>query len=348
MRSRTPRKSPRRICSFVRWANQTSTRLSHDARVGMQLEVEARMPLQPPLNRGMRMRGVGVDDGMHVDVGRRVGVEHVEKVPTLLLSLAGVAGADHRAVEDIQRREQGGRAMSLVVVGHRPGSARLQRPPRLRSLQGVNLALLINTNHEGLVRRIHVQPHDIGQLLDERGIGRQRAGADTMRLQAMRDPDPMDRRGTQALGGGPRPQTPLRRAWRRPVQRCLDDRLFASGGHLPFPTSSRRIAPPRVGTPRRAAPPPQADGILARIELPRDVRTWHPTRGQQDDATAKDPPLRGGAGAHPARQCGTLLVGQRQCGHSIHGPQGTKPSAYVQVVSRSLHYSAFHDCVALP
>ena len=167
--------------------------------------------------------------------------------------MAGVAGADHRAVEDIQRREQGGRAMSLVVVGQRPGSARLQRPPRLRSLQGLNLALLINTNHEGLVRRIHVQPHDIGQLLDERGIGRQREGADTMRLQAMRDPDPMDRRGTQALGGGPRPQTPLRRAWRRPVPRCLDDRLFASGGHSAVSdlvpahrAATRRDHPPRI------------------------------------------------------------------------------------------------------
>ena len=129
MRSRTPRKSPRRICSFVRWANQTSTRLSHDALVGNEMEVEARMPLQPPLHRGMLMRGVVVDDGMHVDVGRRVGVEHVETCPKLLLSMAGVAGADHRAFEDMQRREQGGRAMSLVVVGHRPGSARLQRQP---------------------------------------------------------------------------------------------------------------------------------------------------------------------------------------------------------------------------
>ena len=269
---------------------------------------------------------------MHVDVGRRVGVEHVEKCPKLLRWRAW-----QEPIPCLRGHSAPRTGWSCHVVGSRIVPARPGFKPRLRSLQGLNLALLINTNHEGLVRRIHVQPHDIGQLLDERGIGRQREGADTMRLQAMRDPDPMDRRGTQALGGGHRPQTPLRRAWRRPVQRCLDDLLFASGGNLPFPTSSRRIAPQRVGTTRRASPPPQADGILARIELPRDVRTWHPTRGQQDDATAKDQPLRCGAGAHPARQCGTLLVGQRQCGHSIHGPQGTKPSAYVQVVSRSLH-----------
>ena len=166
---------------------------------------------------------------------------------------------------------------------------------------------------------------------------RQLEGADTVRLQAMRDPDPMDRRGTQPLGGGHRPQTPLRRAWRRPVPRRLDDRLLAGGGHLPLPASTRRIAPQRVRTSRRESPPPQPDGVLARVELPRDVRTRHPTRGQQDDSTAEDQPLRRGAGAHPALQRGTLLVGQRQYGHSIHGREGTKPPAYVQVVSRSLH-----------
>ena len=66
-------------------------------------------------------------------------------------------------------------------------------------MQGVDLALLVNTAHEGVVRRIHVQPHDIGQLLDEGGIRRQREGADTVRLQAMRDPDPMDRRWAAAI-----------------------------------------------------------------------------------------------------------------------------------------------------
>ena len=63
-------------------------------------------------------------------------------------------------MQDIQRRN---RVACLVVVGHRPGSARLQRQPRLRSLQGLNLALLINTKHEGLVRRIHVASFPVAE-----------------------------------------------------------------------------------------------------------------------------------------------------------------------------------------
>ena len=68
------------------------------------------------------MRGVVVDDGMHVDVGRRVGVEHVEKVPTLLLSLAGVAGADRPCRRGHAAPRTG---WSCHVVGRRGASSRL-------------------------------------------------------------------------------------------------------------------------------------------------------------------------------------------------------------------------------
>ena len=138
---------------------------------------------------------------------------------------------------------KGGGPVPLVVVRHRPGPPGSHGQAGLRSLQGLNLALLVHAEHESLLRRIHVQPHDIGQLLDEGGIGRQLEGADPMRLQAMRDPDPMDRRRTQPLGGGHRPQTPLRRAGWRPMQRRLDDLLLTGGGNLPLPASTRRIAP---------------------------------------------------------------------------------------------------------
>ena len=49
--------------------------------------------------------------------------------------------------------------MSFVVVRHRAGPAWLHRQAGLRSLQGLDLALLIHTEHEGFVRRIDVQPH---------------------------------------------------------------------------------------------------------------------------------------------------------------------------------------------
>ena len=34
------------------------------------MEMDAQMPLQPPLNPGMFVRRVVIDDGMHIDLGR--------------------------------------------------------------------------------------------------------------------------------------------------------------------------------------------------------------------------------------------------------------------------------------
>ena len=114
------------------------------------------------------------------------------------------------------------------------------------------------------------------------------------------------------------------RDWCRVASTTCCSRAAVICRFRPLPGASRRNA---SGTSRRESPPPQPDGVLARVELPRDVRTRHPTRGQQDDSTAEDQPLRRGAGAQPALQRGTLLVGQRQYGHSIHGREGTKPPA---------------------
>jgi hypothetical protein len=63
------------------------------------------------------MGAVVVED--HVDhlAGRHGALERVEEADELLVPLALHAAADHRAVEHVERREQGGRAVALGVVG---------------------------------------------------------------------------------------------------------------------------------------------------------------------------------------------------------------------------------------
>src|SRR5579862_6548754 len=46
-----------------------------------------------------------------------------------------IAHADYGAVRHIERREQGGRSVSLVVVGHSSAAALLQRQSWLRTIQ---------------------------------------------------------------------------------------------------------------------------------------------------------------------------------------------------------------------
>ena len=71
-------------------------------------------------------------------------------------------------VSTFKRCEQRRGAVALVVVGHRAAASGLHRQTRLRAVESLNLALLVDAQHDGLVRRVQVQPHDVGQLLGER------------------------------------------------------------------------------------------------------------------------------------------------------------------------------------
>lgn len=77
-------------------------------------------------------------------------------------SLRGVgrAATDHGAVQDIESGEQGGGAVALVVMGHGPAFARLQRQAGL-GVRGSNLAHLVDGHDDGVSGRVHVKANNI-------------------------------------------------------------------------------------------------------------------------------------------------------------------------------------------
>ena len=54
-------------------------------------------------------------------------LQSVEEADEFLMPMSGHIPADHRDIEDIRRREQCGRAVPDVIVGHRPGPTLLHR-----------------------------------------------------------------------------------------------------------------------------------------------------------------------------------------------------------------------------
>ena len=133
------------------------------------------------------------------------------------MPMTAVALADDLSGQHVQSGEQRRCAVTLVVVGHRAAAAGLHRQTRLRAVESLNLALLVDTQHDGLVRRVQVQPHDVGQLLGERRVGRQLEGLDAVGLQAVRVPDALDRRAADAGCLGHRAAAPVGGARRRLV-----------------------------------------------------------------------------------------------------------------------------------
>ena len=72
------------------------------------------------------------------------------------------------------------------------GTPLLQRQPGLCAVQRLHLALLVAAQHQRMLGRGHVQPHDVFELLDELRVTRDLEAAHDVRLQAVGLPVPHD------------------------------------------------------------------------------------------------------------------------------------------------------------
>src|SRR5580692_1863566 len=75
-------------------------------------------------------------------------IQEFHKLPT---AVALLAGADDFAIQNVERGEQGGRAMPLVVVRLALRQARSQRQERSGAIQSLNLALFVHTQYQRTV-----------------------------------------------------------------------------------------------------------------------------------------------------------------------------------------------------
>jgi len=100
---KTPRLSRRRVSL----AKKPSTALSQEAEVGVKWKWKMLVPAEPGADFGMLVRGVIVDDQMHLALGRDFAVDRIEKADELLMPVAAHTLADDLAVEHVERGEQG-------------------------------------------------------------------------------------------------------------------------------------------------------------------------------------------------------------------------------------------------
>ena len=90
---------------------------------------------------------------------------------------------DDRSVEDVQRGEERGRPVPLVVVRQRSRPALLHRQARLRPVERLNLALLVDAEHQAVFGGIQVEAHHIAHLLVELRVSTELKRAHQMRFQ---------------------------------------------------------------------------------------------------------------------------------------------------------------------
>src|SRR5574340_261378 len=120
------------------------------------------------------------------------------------MTMTALGGGNDLTASDIQRCKKRGSAMTLVSMRHAFDITQSNREHRLRSIQGLNLALFVHTQNHCVIVRVQVQPDDIAYFLDEKRICGKLKMTLPVGLKPERTPDTIDRRcrDTHLLGHG--------------------------------------------------------------------------------------------------------------------------------------------------
>lgn len=206
------------------------------ARGWREVEDETRMAIEPGANVRMLVGGIVVENDVDDLTDRNLRLDGVQKSNEFLMTMALHIATDDRAVEDVESGEQYCRAVPFIIVCHGSKPALLQRQARLGAIESLNLAFLVDGQHDGVGRRVDIEPDNVAQLGNEVRIVRELELSAPMRLEPVHLPDAADCAGTDAAR--PRHQVggPVGRLGRRVRQRERHHTL----GHLrPEPGNPR-------------------------------------------------------------------------------------------------------------
>ena len=132
------------------------------------------------------------------------------------------------------------------------GAALLHRQARLGAVERLDLALLVDRQHDGVGRRIDVEADDVAELLDERRVVRQLEAAPAVRREAVRLPDALHRRRPRCRRPSPsRAAVQWVASYGGGCQRQRDDLGDRSGGSGALPRRPRLVAQQTRRRPRR-------------------------------------------------------------------------------------------------
>src|SRR5271169_770200 len=89
----------------------------------------------------------------------------MEKLDELFDAMARQATTNDLAVEDIEGGKQGGGSVPLVIMRLAFRQSRPQGQKRSGSIQRLDLALFIDEEYQGPVRRVEIQANDVPHLV---------------------------------------------------------------------------------------------------------------------------------------------------------------------------------------
>ena len=131
-------------------------------------------------------------------------------------------------------------------MGHCPGAAALHRQARLGAIQRLDLALLIDPEHQAMRRGVEVKPDHVVQLVGKLRITAEFEGPQPVWGETMDAPDLLHRADRQTHDIGHRPAGPVGGFTRRGTQGALDQLRDDRLGHRRFAGLARLVVQQRV------------------------------------------------------------------------------------------------------
>src|ERR1035441_8463716 len=245
---------------------------------------------------------------------RKLPVDRAQEAEKLLMPVPLVKVANDFSLKQVEGGKQGGGSVPFVVVGHGAAAALFERQTGLGPIQRLYLAFLVDAKHDGLVRRVQVEPDHVGKFFQKAGVAGELEGLGAMRLEVVAAQDVIDRRLTHALIGGQGSTTPMRAPFGLRLQGCVDDRLdalravgrFASAAGCDLPQPLQALSGKPV--------PPQSNRLAVDLQQGGDAGFAFTTGGSQHNPASQRHLLRCSKRRQPALDLLLLLLrnGQRR------------------------------------
>jgi hypothetical protein len=211
------------------------------------------------------------------------------------------------AVHHIEGCEQRGGAVPDVVVSHGATTTLLQWQTRLGSIERLDLALLVDGEHDGMRRGVDVEPDDLSQLGGELRIVGQLGQTRPMRLQTVAAPDALHRADTDALNLGHGGSGPMRCLTRRIGLGRRDHVRHSSGFEARDARRTCLVAQQARDTVGHEAFLPAPHSRFADTRSAHDLSRAAAVRRQQHDLCSPDVLLRSVSVRHDSAQPDTVL-----------------------------------------
>lgn len=302
-----------------------------------EVQMEAWVPPEPGFYTRVFVGRVIVRNDVKIELGRGLDLDLLEEADEFLMSMARHAFANHLAVEHAQGRKQGGRAVALVVVCHRPTAALLQRKTGLSAIEGLNLTFLVDAQNEGFLWWIEIESDDIVKLLDKVFVAADLESLDEMGLEVVLPPDTLNARRTDALGCGHCSHAPVSSGRRLRVQRRLND-----GSHFRFrdsweATGTRSVLFQSRDPQSQKALAPQLNCGPRDSQLACDVLIEHTVAGESDNSRPLHQPQRETPAPFPCSKSGPFFGRENDRGRCMHAESIASVEADCQVIYDTQH-----------